>query len=137
MLSLLSYVLPMLPAEKPNHVLGIADPESVLRAIPLGGDTFDSCYPTRVARHGTLLTRDGPIHIGQGKYQRQHMPIDPNAEPAATALTPECSGCTRAYMHHLYKQREPLYTTLATMHNIHFMMQRMADIRAQILADEL
>jgi queuine tRNA-ribosyltransferase len=131
--SLLAYVLPLLPEDKPNHILGIADPESVLRNVPHGADTFDSCFPTRVARHGTLLTSEGSLHIGQGKYRTQHVPIDP-ALGAGGGM--ECD-CTRAYMHHLYKQKEPLFETLASMHNIRHMCNLMADIRARILADDL
>ena len=126
--SLLAYVLPLLPEDKPNHLLGIADPESVLRNVPHGADTFDSCFPTRVARHGTLLTKGGPLHIGQGKYKAQFGPIDPECP------TLECS---RAYLHHLYRMHEPLYDTLASMHNVQFMCQLMAEIRARILADDL
>ena len=61
MIDLLEFVMPLLPRAKPNHLLGIADPASVMAAAPLGVDTFDSCFPTRVARHGTLLTREGPF----------------------------------------------------------------------------
>ena len=128
MLELLRFVMPLLPASKPNHLLGIADPRSVESIAPLGVDTFDSCYPTRVARHGTLLTRGGMLHIGQGKYRSQFGPIDP-AMP-----TIECS---RAYLHHLYRMKEPLYQTLASMHNVRYMMTLMADLRERIRADEL
>lgn len=134
MLALLGYVLPLLPREQPNHVLGIADPASVERGVPLGADTFDSCFPTQIARHGTLLTASGRIHIGQGKYKLQHdCPIDPEAASGADC----CDGVSRAYMHHLYKQREPLYETLASMHNVRFMMRMMATLRERILADDL
>ena len=130
MLALLGFVLPLLPEDKPNHVLGIADPESVQRGVPLGADTFDSCFPTRVARHGTLLTSRGPLHIGQGKYRRQNARVD-DALPAAPW------ECTRAYLHHLRRMKEPLYDTLASMHNIRFMCTLMARAREQILNDEL
>lgn len=129
---LLAYVLPLLPEEKPNHILGIADPESVLRNVPHGADTFDSCFPTRVARHGTLLTREGNLNIGQGKYRNQHGPIDPTV-PAGSL---DCD-VSRAYMHHLYKQREPLFETLASMHNLRHMCNLMAEVRERILADDL
>lgn len=128
MMELLQFVMPLLPPERPNHLLGIADPESVLTATPLGVDTFDSCFPTRVARHGTLLTRAGPVHIRQGKYRNQFGPIDP------TMPTLECS---RAYLHHLNRMHEPLFDTLASMHNIQFMTTLMAELRERILADDL
>jgi queuine tRNA-ribosyltransferase len=81
-----------------------------------------------VARHGTLFTREGTLDIQQGKHRNDFGPIDP------TMPTLECS---RAYMHHLCKMREPLYATLASMHNIQFMTELMADIRRRILADDL
>ena len=59
LIDLLAFVMPRLPQDKPNHLLGIADGESIDRAVPWGVDTFDSCYPTRVARHGYCLTRQG------------------------------------------------------------------------------
>jgi queuine tRNA-ribosyltransferase len=128
MMELLRFVMPRLPADKPNHLLGIADPRSVESIVPLGVDTFDSCYPTRVARHGTLLTRDGKLHIGQGKYRSQFGPID----PAMPTL-----DCSRAYLHHLYRMNEPLYQTLASMHNVRYMTTLMAELRERIRADDL
>ena len=93
-----------------------------------------SRIPAGVARHGTLLTRDGPLHISQGKYRAQHGPIDetlPWAEGEAEG------GVSRAYMHHLCRMKEPLYDTLASMHNVRFMCQLMAEKRQSILNDEL
>ncbi len=108
---------------------GIADPESVRGAVPFGIDTFDSCFPTRVARHGTLLTRRGNLHIGSGKYRRDFGPIDPDG--------PRTLDCSRAYLHHLRKMKEPLYETLASLHNVMHMNQIMAELRQQICADEV
>lgn len=129
MMELLQFLLPLLPRDKPNHLLGIADPGSVAAAAPLGIDTFDSCFPTRIARHGTLLTRNGPLHIGQGKYKKDWSPIDPTMSPSV--------DCSRAYLHHLRRMHEPLYDTLASIHNIQYMTQLMAELRARILADDL
>lgn len=134
-LELLGYVLPLLPAEKPNHILGIADPYSVQRGVVHGADTFDSCFPTRIARHGTLLTRDGPLHIGQGKYRSQFGPVDPTL--GWDHDDPNWSGMSRAYLHHLRRMKEPLYDSLASMHNIRFMHTIMAETRERILADEI
>lgn len=57
---------PSLPVDKPNHLLGIADEPSIWAGAALGVDTFDSCFPTRIARHGTLLTENGPVYIRKG-----------------------------------------------------------------------
>lgn len=82
--------------DKPNHLLGIADGESIDRAVPWGVDTFDSCYPTRVARHGHILTRQGVIRLRQGKYKLDQGPIDPECRCSAC-----CEGerCSWAAMH--------------------------------------
>ena len=128
MLTLLEFLVPKLPADKPNHLLGIADPESAEAVVPLGIDTLDSCNPTRIARHGMLLCTSGAIKIKQGRFAADFGPIDPQCETIAHS---------RAYLHHLFKQHEPLFMTLASQHNLIFMNRLMADIRRRILADEL
>ena len=128
MLQLVDFVAKLLPRERPVHLLGIADPSSVAAAAPFGIDTFDSCYPTQIARHGTLLTREGPVHIKQGKYKRDWGPIDP------TLHTVDAS---RAYLHHLARMREPLFDVLASLHNVYFMNLLFAEMRGRILADDL
>ena len=129
MLELLRYVAPLLPEEKPNHLLGVADPDSVRHGVECGIDTFDSCFPTRVARHGTLLTREGNLHIRKARYRSDFGAIDPSLPPTVDA--------SRALMHHLCAMHEPLYETLASVHNLSFMHHLMAELRAKILADEL
>ena len=114
-----------------TQVLGIADPASVLKGVPLGVDTFDSCFPTRVGRHGTLLTRDGPLNLKSASYRRDFGPVDPRMPHT---LPGEVS---RAYLHHLFRMKEPLYATLASMHNVAHMTTLMAELRQAILADEL
>lgn len=128
MLQMLGQLMPALPREKPNHLLGIADEASVRGAVALGVDTFDSCLPTRNARHGTLNTRAGKIHIGQGKYKSDFGPIDP---------TLETIGHSRAYLHHLFRVKEPLFTMLASQHNLQYMGALVAELREQIAADEI
>jgi len=128
MLELLEFLMPRLPEHKPNHLLGIADPESAHAVVPFGIDTMDSCNPTRVARHGMLLTTDGPVKIKQLKHSSDYGPVDPKCETIPHS---------RSYLHHLFKQHEPLYMTLASQHNLIFMNKLMADIRRRILADEI
>ena len=85
---------------KPRHLLGIADEPSILGAVRYGIDTMDSCYPTRLSRHGTLLSRGGKVHIKSGRYSRQYgVPIDPECE----CLT--CRHHDRPYLWHLYKAK--------------------------------
>lgn len=132
LLQLLDWMMPMFEEghrkEKPRHLLGIADEKSILGAVGHGIDTFDSCYPTRVARHGTLLSREGRINIKSGKYAKQYgIPIDQECQ---------CSTCQRydrAYLWHLYKAKEPLFMQLAGIHNIQYMNDLMAKQRQDIL----
>jgi len=133
MLGLLADIAPTLPDERPVHLLGIADEVSVISASVYGIDTFDSCWPTRVARHGTLLTREGRINIRATKFLTDFRHIEPSIPELA-----DMTGCvTRAYMHHLFKQREPLFTMLASMHNIAFMNWQMARVREMIASDQI
>lgn len=83
-----------------------------------------------------MLTRNGPLHIGQGKYKRDWQPIDPDAPWSGTALG-EGPSVSRAYLHHLRVMREPLYDTLASMHNLRHMLGLMAELRAKILNDDI
>ncbi len=131
MFDMLSLTLPQLPLEKPNHLLGIGDLESLELCIPLGIDTFDSSYPTRAARHGLLLTNKGPLKI----EQRQNATTHTAPEPSCTC--PTCARFSLAYLHHLFKAKELTGLTLATIHNLHFMVRWMADWRQKILRDEI
>jgi queuine tRNA-ribosyltransferase len=131
MVEMLESVMPQLPPDKPNHLLGIGDLESLERCIPLGVDTFDSSYPTRAARHGMLLTEEGGIKVGRADNANQFAPI----EYGCTCWT--CSHFSLAYLHHLFKASEMTAYTLATIHNLHFMVERMAHVRAKIGRDEI
>lgn len=131
MFSLLTFLAPKLPIDKPNHLLGIGDLESLRRCIPLGIDTFDSSYPTRCARHGILLTRTGPIDIVKSHYSLQFAPIDPECG------CPFCQTYSPAYLHHLFKAKEATALSLATIHNLHYMVQWMATLRQQILQNAI
>ncbi len=131
MVDMLTFTLPLLPLDKPNHLLGIGDLESIHRCVPLGIDTFDSSYPTRAARHGILLTRRGPLKIEKSENARAFSP------PVEECPCPTCSRFNLAYLHHLFKAREMTGMTLATVHNLHFMVDLMKGYRAQILNDEI
>ncbi|QVL56301.1 MAG: tRNA-guanosine(34) transglycosylase [Simkaniaceae bacterium] len=127
MISMLTSLLPKLPDHAPNHLLGIADLESLESCIPLGIDTFDSSYPTKAARHGTLLTREGGMKIVRGRHSGEFQPI----EAGCTCYT--CQNYTRAYIHHLFKAKELISMTLASIHNLHFMVELMKNYRSNII----
>lgn len=131
MFELLDFVMPMLPEDKPNHLLGIGDLPSLAHGIPLGIDTFDASHPTKAARHGLLLTKRGNIRAVQGGNATAFRSIEDDC------TCPTCQNYTLAYLCHLFKAKELTAFTLATIHNIHFMVRLMADARAKILNDEL
>lgn len=140
---LLEAVMPWLQeplaANRPVHLLGIGDFDSIQRFAPLGIDTFDSCLVTRIARNGRLLVwsgrGDGPdpdrlvkLNILRGRFRNDHTPID-----SREVTVPY----TRAYLHHLFKAWEPLAMAIATQHNLAMMFAAVAKLRADILADRV
>jgi queuine tRNA-ribosyltransferase len=131
MIDMLTFVMPLLPDDKPNHLLGIGDLASIQPCVQLGIDTFDSSHPTRCARHGLFFTTRGPVKIGNAENKTAFRPID----ETCTCYT--CQHYTRAYLHHLFKAAELSAYTLATIHNLHFMVQLMKDYRNKILNDEI
>lgn len=128
---LLKHTTPHLPKEKPNHLLGIGDLTSVQAAIPYGMDTFDSSYPTKMARHGVLLTQEGPLNVTKGQMKTRFSPI------CKQCTCSTCRHYTVAYLNHLFKAKELLAHTLATIHNLTFMVEWMKSLREEILADRL
>lgn len=131
MVIMLTATMPHIPTDKPNHLLGIADLESVHNAVQLGIDTFDSSHPTRCARHGLLFTSQGNFKIMHSSNKERFRPID---ESCACMV---CQNYTAAYLHHLFKANEMTGYTLASIHNLHFMVQLMAQYREKILNDQL
>jgi len=131
MLKMLDTLLPKLPSKSPNHLLGIADLKSIEACIPFGIDTFDSSYPTKVARHGTLFTHLGGIKISKRHYRSDFEPI----QSGCGCFT--CENYSRAYLHHLFKAKELNAMFLASTHNLHFMIQLMRSYRRRILSNSL
>jgi len=131
MVEMLTYVMPQLPTDKPNHLLGIGDLASLEQCIGLGIDTFDSSHPTRCARHGLIFTSQGMLKINNSTYKNDFTPLDPQCS------CPTCKNYTRAYLHHLFKAYEMSAYTLATIHNLRFMIDLMQSYREKILRDEL
>jgi queuine tRNA-ribosyltransferase len=112
-------------------LLGIGDLESIESCVPLGIDTFDSSYPTRAARHGILLTQSGPLKIMKSENAKSYSP------PVEGCPCSTCRQFSLAYLHHLFKAREMTCMTLATIHNLHFMVDLMDRYRQKILNDEI
>jgi queuine tRNA-ribosyltransferase len=115
-----------LPDFKPRHVLGVGEPDDLFAAVEAGGDTFDCVSPTRLARSGVVLGWDGRYHVTNARFRRDFRPLDEDLENSST-------GFTRAYVHHLFKIREPLGATLVSVHNLSFLVTLTARMRTAIL----
>jgi len=126
MFDLLNYTVPLLPDDKPNHLLGIGDLESIDHGIKLGIDTFDSSHPTKCSRHGLLFTSTGNIKISQSKYRLKFEPID----QLCKCYT--CQNYTIAYIHHLFKAKEVIGWSLASIHNLYYMNELLKNYRTLI-----
>ena len=117
---------PHLPEHKPRYLMGVGLPEDILESVERGMDMFDCVIPTRYARSATLFTRRGKIRLTNRKYRRDFYPIDPNCRCYA------CRNFTRAYLHHLFVANEVLSAILASIHNVQFYLDMMAETRAAI-----
>jgi queuine tRNA-ribosyltransferase len=119
-----------LPEGKARHLLGIGDGiEDFLRGIDAGVDTFDCVAPTRNARHGSLFSsEEGKLQITNARFREDPRPIDESCD------CPTCRQFSRAYLHHLFRAREPLALTLASQHNLAFLFSFLKRARAAILA---
>ena len=124
-----SWVNAILPEEKPRHLLGIGDPIDLFLGVENGVDTFDCVAPTRMGRNGGLYTKAGKININNAKYIRDLAPIEDGCGCYA------CAHFTRAYLAHLFRAEEMLAATLASIHNLYFIVNTVKRIRASLLDD--
>jgi queuine tRNA-ribosyltransferase len=128
MYAALETTTPGLPVDRPRYLMGVGTPEDILESVARGVDMFDCVLPTRIARNGGFLTRRGRLNIRNAQYADDRSPI----EPDCTCYT--CQNFSRAYLRHLFQAREILGLRLATLHNLHFMLHFMEQIRAAIAA---
>jgi len=119
-------VTSLLPAEKPRYLMGVGRPEQIADYVARGVDMMDCVLPTRSARHACLFTWHGRILIKNACYAKDPRPIDPEC------LCPACRRYSRAYLRHLFLSNEILGATLATLHNVYFYLDIMAEIRKSI-----
>jgi queuine tRNA-ribosyltransferase len=127
-LAVLDGVLPLMPTDRPRYLMGVGKPEDILAAVARGVDMFDCVIPTRHARNGHLFTSTGVINIRNAAWQDERGPIDPEC-PCYT-----CRHYSRAYLRHLDRCNEILGSRLNTIHNLHFYLRLMSDIRQAIEA---
>jgi queuine tRNA-ribosyltransferase len=129
MYSTVAWVNKLLPEEKPRHLLGIGEPADLFGGIENGCDLFDCVAPTRVARNGTLFTLSGKINIMNARFMRDFTPID------AECGCYTCAHYTRAYLAHLFRAKEMFASTLASIHNLYFIVNLVKNIRTSIVED--
>ncbi len=122
----------LLPADKPRYLMGIGTPDYILEAVENGIDIFDCVFPTRTARNGLIFTARGPIAIKKAVYERDFGPLDLACGCRVCRGLDGHAGHSRSYLRHLYKCEEILYAMLATYHNLFFLHDLVARIRASI-----
>ncbi len=126
MAEIIGWVNDELPTDKPKHLLGISEPEDIFAAIEQGIDTFDCVSPTRVGRNGSYYTYQGRRSIDNAANRQAFEPLLDDCDCYT------CQHYSRAYLHHLRKSKEILGLTLLSLHNEHFIIKLVDDIRASI-----
>ncbi len=126
MYATLDETCPALPAHKPRYLMGVGAPEDIVESVYRGIDFFDCVMPTRIARNGALLTPEGRINIRNAAFADDPRPIQEDC------TCPTCRSYSRAYLRHLYKAKEITGLRLGTIHNVHFLLRLMAQIREAI-----
>jgi queuine tRNA-ribosyltransferase len=121
-----AHTAPLLPAEKPRYLMGLGTPLDLLHAVTCGVDLFDCVLPARNARHGNLFTRQGIVKIKNARYREDMRPVDP------ACGCPLCRQHSRAFLNHLIRAKELTGAVLATLHNIRFYLDFMAELREAV-----
>jgi len=127
MYDVVSRTTPCLPSDRPRYLMGTGTPEDLVESVARGIDLFDCVLPTRNARNGQLFTSTGRINIKNARYAEDDRPLD----PACTCYT--CRTCSRAYLRHLFQAGEINSSTLNTLHNLHFYLDTLRQIRDAIV----
>ncbi len=127
---IIDYCRPLIPREFPCYVMGVGTPEDLVECVGLGIDMFDCVMPTRNARNGMLFTSFGHIVIKNARFALDERPVDPECNCYT------CRNYSRAYLRHLFMARELLSYRLNTIHNLHYYLKLMSDMRSAIEKDE-
>ncbi len=128
MLRILKHVAPKLPANTPRYLMGVGTPEDLVDGVAQGIDMFDCVMPTRNARNGWLFTRFGDVKIRNAKYRDDTQPLDPSCSCHT------CANFSLSYLHHLQRSNEITGSRLNTLHNLHFYLTIMQEMREAIAA---
>lgn len=123
---IVQWVTDELPEDRPRHLLGIGDPDDLFEGVEAGADTFDCVSPSRVARNAALHSAAGRFNVTGSRYRRDFTPIDESCDCYT------CANYTRAYLHHAFKAKEMIASSLATIHNVRFIVRLVDNIRSSI-----
>lgn len=123
----LEHTAPLLPGDRPRYLMGVGSPEDLVHGVARGIDIFDCVLPTRIARNSAAFTRTGRINMRNQQYAEDHEPLDPGCTCYA------CQTFSRGYIRHLVKASEILAHQLLSLHNLHFLLTLMREMRAAIL----
>lgn len=126
MYEMADHTVPLLPKGKPRYVMGVGTPQNLVELVGMGVDMFDCVMPSRNARNGQLFTEKGTINISNAIFRLDETPIDDNCR------CDTCQHYSKAYLRHLYKSRELLAYRLNTIHNLHYYLNLMQEIRQAI-----
>jgi queuine tRNA-ribosyltransferase len=116
----------LIPDDRPRYLMGVGSPKEVLDAIARGVDVFDSAFPTRNARHGSVLVRDGRFDITRGRMSADRRPLDPQCDCRA------CAEVDRSYVHHLWRSNDTRWMNIVSFHNLKLMQDLVAGARTAI-----
>ncbi len=131
MYEVLDYTVPLLPEDKPRYLMGVGSPDDLLEGVLRGIDMFDCVLPTRIARNGTAMTSQGKVVVRNATYAEDFTSLDPECDCYT------CKNYTKAYLRHLIKCNEILGARLLTIHNLHFLLKMMENVREAIKEDRL
>ncbi|AMB98936.1 tRNA guanosine(34) transglycosylase Tgt [Aerococcus urinaehominis] len=131
MYEVLDYLTPVMPSDKPRYLMGVGSPDALIEGAIRGVDMFDCVLPTRIARNGTCMTSRGRLVVKNAKFARDFGPIDDQCDCYT------CRNFSRAYVRHLFKADETFGLRLTSIHNLHFLINLMKQVREAIRNDQL
>lgn len=129
MFQMIRDTVPYLPFDKPRYLMGVGSVDAIFEGVEDGIDMFDCVLPTRIARHGALMTSKGRVNIRDKKYEEDFTPLDSECDCYC------CKNFTKAYLRHLYKCDESFGKRLLSIHNVRFLIHLMEEIRRAIKED--
>ncbi|MBU4345976.1 MAG: tRNA guanosine(34) transglycosylase Tgt [Candidatus Omnitrophica bacterium] len=127
--NIVNFILQFLPLNRARYLMGLGMPEDIIGAVEIGVDMFDCVIPTRYGRNGTAFTSEGKLTVRNAPYIEDFRPLDPICSCYA------CKNFSRAYLRHLFNTQEILGAKLVSLHNVHFYLELMRNIRKAIAED--